>query len=334
MRLALPLLAAVLLLAGCGSAKRSATPAPAVLVTPAAQRQAVNSLQATYERVVSKVLPQVVQIQTSQGLGSGIVFDAKGDIVTNAHVVGNASTVTVTTSTNAYRNSQVVGTFVPDDLAVVRVSGGNLKPARFADSSKLKIGEIVLAVGNPLGLQSSVTQGIISALGRTTTEATGATLAGVIQTSASINPGNSGGALVDLNGQVVGIPTLAANSPFGGTAPGIGFAIPSNTIKDIASQLARNGKVTNSHRAFLGINAASLQTGNGVVVAKVYAGSGAAKAGIKPGDVIVSLAGHPTPSLEALSGILAHHRPGDRVKVKLDGQSPRTVTVTLGQLPG
>ncbi len=333
MRLAVPLLAAVLLLAGCGSATRSAG-TTTVLVTPAAQQQATSSLQATYERVVSKVLPQVVQIQTSQGLGSGIVFDGKGDIVTNAHVVGNASTVTVTTSTNTYRNSQVVGTFVPDDLAVVRVSGGNLKPASFADSSKLKIGEIVLAVGNPLGLQSSVTQGIISALGRTTTEATGATLAGVIQTSASINPGNSGGALVDLNGQVVGIPTLAANSPFGGAAPGIGFAIPSNTIKDIASQLAQNGKVTNSHRAFLGISAASLQTGNGVVVAKVYAGSGAAKAGIKPGDVIVSLAGRPTPSLEALSGILAHHKPGDRVKVKLDGQRPRTVTVTLGQLPG
>jgi putative serine protease PepD len=326
------LLTALPLLAACGGNSRTAAPpTTTVLVTPAAH---ASDLQTDFERVTRQVLPLVVQIKTASGLGSGVVFDRKGDVVTNAHVVGSASVVTVQTSTGRiYPRAKVVGTFPEDDLAVVRVSG-TPPAATFADSSKLKVGEIVLAVGNPLGLQSSVTEGIISALGRTSTEETGATLVGLIQTSASINPGNSGGALVNLDGQVVGIPTLAAGSPFGGAAPGIGFAIPSNTVTNIAGQLAASGRVTRTGRPFLGIQAASLQTGDGVLVTKVYPQTGAARAGIQQGDVIVAVAGTPTASLEALSETLARYKPGDTVKVRLAGAHPRTVTVKLGELPG
>jgi S1-C subfamily serine protease len=292
-----------------------------------------ESLQAAYERVVRTVSPQVVQISRGGGLGSGIVFNDKGDVVTNAHVVGSATKVSVAVSSGKVYPAKVVGKFVPDDLALVRVTSGQLPPAAtFADSSKLAVGEIVLAIGNPLGLTSSVTEGIISALDRTQIEDTGATLANTVQTSAAINPGNSGGALVDLKSQVVGMNTLAAGSPIGGLAPGIGFAIPSNTIKDIAGQIAVHGKVINSHRAFIGIGAATLST-SGILVTKVYAHSAAAKAGLRPGDVIVSIDGKPTPTMDALAQVLAHHHPGDTVKVTIKGRRKATLTVKLGELP-
>jgi S1-C subfamily serine protease len=327
MRVALVCVAAAAILTACGSS--TSTP-PTMVVQPVA---GAESLQARYERVVRTVSPQVVQISQPAGLGSGIVFDGKGDIVTNAHVVGSAAKVTVSVSTGKVYSAKVVGKFVPDDLALVRVTSGTLPPAAtFADSSKLAVGQIVLAIGNPLGLTSSVTEGIISALGRTQTEETGATLENTIQTSAAINPGNSGGALVGLNGQVVGMNTLAAGSPNGGLAPGIGFAIPSNTIKDIAGQLALNGKVINSHRPFIGIGAATLTTG-GILVTRVYAGSGAAKAGLKTGDVIGAVDGTPTPTLDALAQVLAKHKPGDQVKIEVSGKRKTTVRLTLGELP-
>jgi S1-C subfamily serine protease len=326
-RAALICFAVAAVVAGCGSAKQ-ATPTMTVQAASGAE-----SLQAAFERVVRTVSPQVVQISQPAGLGSGIVFDDKGDIVTNAHVVGTAKNVVVTISTGKTYPAKVVGTFVPDDLGLVRVTTRDLPPpATFADSSKLAVGEIVLAIGNPLGLTSSVTQGIISALGRTQTEQTGATLANTVQTSAAINPGNSGGALVNLNGQVVGMNTLAAGSPAGGLAAGIGFAIPSNTIKDIGGQLASHGRVVNSHRPFIGISAATLPTG-GIAVTKVYAGSGAAKAGLRAGDVIVSIDGAPTPTIDALAQVLARHKPGDQVKVELSGRRKATLTVMLGELP-
>jgi putative serine protease PepD len=317
--------------AGCGSSQPASQPPATMTVQQSAS--GAESLQAAYERVVRAVSPQVVQISQAEGLGSGIVFDGKGNIVTNAHVVGTAKNVVVTVSTGKTYPAKVVGTFVPDDLALVRVSNGKLPPAAsFADSSKLAVGQIVVAIGNPLGLTSSVTEGIISALGRTQTEESGATLANTVQTSAAINPGNSGGALVDLDSQVVGMNTLAAGSPNGGLAPGIGFAIPSNTIKDIAGQLAANGKVINSHRPFIGISAGTLPTG-GILVTKVYASSGAAKAGLKAGDVIVSVDGTPTPTLDALAQVLASHKPGETVKVGVNGRRKATLTVKLGQLP-
>jgi trypsin-like peptidase len=212
------------------------------------------------------VSPSVVQIETSEGLGSGIVFDAKGDIVTNYHVVGTAKTFTVTTYAPARRlTGKLVGTFPADDLAVIKVNSNALRPAAFADSSKLRVGEIAMAVGNPLGLSSSVTEGIVSALGRQEPEGNGVVLQNAIQTSAAINPGNSGGALVNIRGSVIGIPTLGAADPqLGGAAAGIGFAIPSNTVKNIASQIIQHGHVVSSGRPYLGIQVGD--TGNGVYV--------------------------------------------------------------------
>jgi S1-C subfamily serine protease len=202
-------------------------------------------LQNDFIRVVGRVSPSVVVIETASGLGSGIVFDSKGDIVTNNHVVDGSTKFTVTLADGQKLAGKLVGTYPAGDLAVIRVNGTNLQPATFGDSSTLVVGDIVLAVGNPLGLQSSVTQGIVSALDRKVSESKTVTLPNVIQTSAEINPGNSGGALVDLQGDVVGIPTLAALDPeFGDTAaPGIGFAIPSNMVVDVAGQLIAHGRV-------------------------------------------------------------------------------------------
>jgi S1-C subfamily serine protease len=308
-----------------------------------------SGLQSQYELVVRTVLPSVVQIATSDASGSGVVFDTKGDIVTNAHVVGSFKNVEVRPSTgNATLSGRVIGTFEPDDLAVVRVTqdAGALKPAGFANSENAAIGQIVLAMGNPLGLTNSVTQGIVSATGRTVTEPSqpgggAALIASAIQTTAAINPGNSGGALVDLQGQVLGIPTLQAREPTsaGGVAPGIGFAIPSNTVKNIAGQLIDKGRVTNSDRASLGITAQTMANGQGasagVTVVEVTPGGPADKAGLQPGDVIVGLNGEQTPSLVALEGALATLRPGDKATVHLvrDGKREQ-VTVRLGTLSG
>jgi putative serine protease PepD len=159
----------------------------------------------------------------------------------------------------------------------------------------------------------------------------------VIQTSAAINPGNSGGALVDIEGRVIGIPTLAATDPQlgGGSAPGIGFAIPSNLVKEIAGQILAHGKVVNSHRAFLGIRVGDTN-GNGVLVGSVTAGGAAARAGMRAGEVIVSLHGTPTPTTGALSTVLAELKPGQKVRIVVKQQSgaKTTLHVTLGTFPG
>jgi putative serine protease PepD len=318
---------------GCGSANTSKT---VTVATPAAA--GVADLQTAYERVVQRVSPSVVQIQTEDGLGSGVVYDASGRIVTNDHVVGDARTFTVTLADGAEHKATLVGTFAPDDLAVIRLTSGKAPAATFAaDSAKLRVGQVTLALGNPLGLRSSVTQGIVSSVGRTVSEGNGAVIAAAIQTSAAINPGNSGGALVDLDGQVIGIPTLAATVPElgGGQAAGIGFAIPASTVRRIAGQLISSGKVTDSGRAFLGIAAASLISGDGVVVASVTAGSAAEKAGIEQGDVISSVAGTDLTSSDDLSVRLAELRPGQTVPVAIqhpDG-TKETVQVKLGETP-
>ena len=278
-----------------------------------------------YERVVREVLPSVVQITTDTSTGSGVVYDNHGDIVTNEHVVGAAKTMRVQESVgNTSLTAKVVGMFAPDDLEVIRVEkgAGSLKPATFADSNKAQIGQIVLAMGNPLGLADSVTQGIVSATGRTvsSSESSGSTavIAPAIQTSAAINPGNSGGALVDLSGRVLGIPTLTAQLPGqGGAAPGIGFAIPSNTVRNIADQLIKSGRVANSGRASLGITAQTAASSKGrpvgVAVLDVAAGGTAATAGVRRGDIIVRLNNHMVSSLEDLEGMVSVLRPGTAV---------------------
>lgn len=306
------------------------------------------ALQQSYEEVIRTVLPSVVEITTGTGLGSGIVFDAQGDIVTNGHVVGTATSFQVSyANSTTPQAATLVGVYRPDDLAVIRVRHpGAVTPAAFTDSSKLAVGTIVLAMGNPLGLASSVTNGIVSAVGRTVSEppgpdSPGATLPQAIQTSASINPGNSGGALVDLAGHVIGIPTLAATDPQlgGGAAPGIGFAIPSNVVTDIASQLIKTGRVTNSHRAAIGATVTSVTDAYGqpvgIGVIDVTPGGPAAAAGIGPGDVITSLSGQQVTDTQRLAQILANLDVGNTVPVVVHtGANSKTVQLTLGQLAG
>jgi S1-C subfamily serine protease len=305
------------------------------------------SLQSNFESVIANVMPSVVLITLPSSLGSGIVLDSKGDIVTNNHVVAGATDyqVTLSTSSKTY-DAKLVNSFPQGDLAVIKMTDPptDLKPATFADSSKVVEGQIVLAMGNPIGLSSSATDGIISATGRTVTEPASsdtpaATLTDMIQTSAAINSGNSGGALVDLSGAVVGIPTLTAvDQTLGGAHPGIGFAISSDTAKRIADQIVTSGRVTDSGLASLGITGRSLIDANsrpvGVGVVEVTSGGPAANAGIVAGDVITSVNKVPVTSMDALSAELATLKPGQQVPVgitKADG-STSTVNVTLGTL--
>jgi len=331
---------------GCtsgSSSSSSSSSGSAIAVAPSVS----NQLQDDYEKVIANVLPSVVQITTASSLASGIVYDTKGDIVTNAHVVGSAKTFTVTLPTSTKTlDATLVGSYPDSDLAVIRLSTppSGLKPAVFGDSGKVEVGQITLAMGSPLGLSSSVTQGIVSALGRTVTEprtgdSPGATIGNMVQTSAAINPGNSGGALANLSSQVIGINTLAAvdQELNGGTAPGIGFAIPAATITSIADQLIKDGKVTNSGRAALGITARTYFNGDfqpaGAVIVDVVPGGAADSAGLQVSDVITKLGDTQITTLSSLTTALASLQPGAKVTVSYqrDGQT-KTAEVTLGTL--
>src|SRR4051794_17847359 len=272
-----------------------------------------------FARVVEKALPSVVQIRSRRGLGSGIVFDKAGHVVTNAHVVAGSRSFRVTLADGSQHTGMLRGTFPAGDLAVVQLQGVRPAPAVFADSSRVRVGDYALAIGNPLGLRSSVTQGIVSATSRTVGEGGGVALPSVIQTSAPINPGNSGGALVDATGAVIGVPTLAANDPeVGGVADGIGFAISSNTVRSIAGQLAANGSVQHSGRAWLGVDLRTL-AGTGVMVASTSPSGPAAQAGVRPGDLILSAGGRQTASVDDLATVLAGKRPGSRLALDVRG---------------
>ena len=341
--------AAALLAAGCSSSgsgpARSTAAASGVRVAAAADSGI--DLQNDYQNAVKNVLPSVVQITTSADLGSGVVYDTKGDIVTNAHVIGGAKSFQVQLATGGRPlAAKLIASFPANDLAVIRLTSppDGLKPAAFADSGKVAVGQIVLAMGNPLGLSSSVTQGIVSATGRTVSEGaseggTGATIPDLVQTSAAINPGNSGGALVNLDDQVIGIPTLAATDPqFGsGAAPGIGFAIPSSTVKRIADQIIKNGKVTDSGRAALGVTVRGVVDQNfqpaGVAIVQLTKGGAAQKAGLRAGDVITAVGDTEITTVQSLTESLAGFTPGQKVEISYERDGTRkTAEVTLGSL--
>jgi putative serine protease PepD len=296
---------------------------------------AALAFQKAITAVVHELSPSVVQIQNPAGLGSGIVFDSNGDIVTNNHVVAGGGPYTVTAGAHSY-SASLVGRFAPDDLAIVRVSGAKLTPAAFADSGRLAVGDFAIAIGNPLGLRSSVTDGIVSAFRQGVSEGNGVALPLVIQTSAAINPGNSGGALADLEGRVIGIPTLAANDPeLGGAAPGIGFAIPSNLVKDIAIQIIRFGHVVHSHRAYLGVQIGDTN-GAGILVQHITPGGPAARAGLVSGDVITSVNGQQTATVDDLTSVVSELKPGTTVTLQVATQqgAHKTLHLTLGTFPG
>lgn len=212
--------------------------------------QATSTVETAQEAAIAKVKAAVVEVdvttQSASAIGSGVIIDQRGYIVTNNHVVSGAQSIEVVLSDGTHLSAQLVGTDAADDLAVLKITTQKkLTVATLGDSSKLQVGEDVLAIGNPLGITGSVTQGIVSALDRSVSEGQGgATISNAIQTDAAINPGNSGGALIDLQGDLVGIPTLGAiDTQFNTPASGVGFAIPSNTVAAVVSQLIANGHV-------------------------------------------------------------------------------------------
>ncbi len=313
----------------------------------AAAPKAASELQDDYQNVIENVLPSVVQIEADDSLGSGVVYDDQGHIVTNAHVVGRERSMRVTTATGEQPlTAELVFSYPEQDLAVIKLeqTPEGLKPAAFGDSGEVEVGQIVLAMGSPLGLSSSVTQGIVSAVGRAVTTSgagggVGTTFGNMVQTSAAINPGNSGGALVDLDGQVIGVPTLAATDPElgGSAAPGIGFAIPASTVRSIADQIIRDGQVTDSGRAALGIRGRTVLNTeyqpSGVAVVEVTPGGAAAEAGLRSGDIITRVGDKAVTTITSLAEALASLRPGDTVDVEyVRGGTARSAEVTLGEM--
>ncbi|HEU0225416.1 MAG TPA: Do family serine endopeptidase, partial [Steroidobacteraceae bacterium] len=268
--------------------------------------------------------------------GSGVIVDARGGyIVTNAHVVKNASEITITLVNETELKAQVVGTDERSDVAVLRVQDGRL-PAeiRLADSSKIEVGDFVIAIGNPFGLQHTVTSGIVSALGRTGISRDG--VEDFIQTDAAINPGNSGGALVSLDGELVGINSVILSQSGGNI--GIGFAIPSNLVRSVMEQLIQHGEV---NRGQLGVVTLSLtpefrkslglaEDAQGALVSQVAEGSAAERAGIEVGDVITAVGGQPIRNNAELRNVIGMMKVGDTALIALlrEGK-PRTVTAVL-----
>ena len=284
---------------------------------------------------------------TATASGSGIIISDDGYILTNNHVISSTSedsfyqiseankiTVTLFNDSTEYE-AKIVGKDEETDLAVIKIDKTGLVKAEFADSDSIKVGEFAMAVGNPMGMQSSVTTGIISAVNREITDTDGKTYT-LIQTDAAINSGNSGGALVNSEGKVIGINTLKLT---GNSVEGIGFAIPINSTTDITSQLIEYSKVK---RPYIGITGIDLdeQTARtynlvvGVYVKSVEDFSSAEKAGIKPGDVIIEADGTKITTMDDLTKIKNSHKIGDEMKIKVnrDGQE-RDLTVTLGEQP-
>ncbi|MEU3264672.1 S1C family serine protease [Streptomyces bacillaris] len=353
-RLLLPLSAgacALALATGCSGADPAPAPA-AAKATPSGTAQGsvtrdTADLEGAYRAVINDVLPSVVQIDASDSLGSGIVYDDKGHIVTNAHVIGDEKSFKVTVATGeAVLDATLVSAYPEQDLAVIKLDEvpDALKPAKFGDAEKVEVGQIVMAMGSPLGLSSSVTQGIVSALGRTVSESrsgggTGATIANMVQTSAAINPGNSGGALVNLRSEVIGIPTLAATDPQMGdsAAPGIGFAIPVSMVRTVADQIIKDGKVTDSGRAALNITGRTVVDDSyrpaGVALVSVDRGGAADEAGLRAGDIVTKIGDSEVTTVTSLSEALAGDKPGDKVTVTYTrGGDSRTAEVTLGEI--
>jgi S1-C subfamily serine protease len=312
-----------------------------------------------------RVKPAVVQVTNEQtgignfgqsssavpvGVGSGIIYDTDGHILTNDHVVSGATKIIVSLTDGRTFDAKLLGGDQRTDLAVVQISGSNLPVAELGDSTQMRVGDWVVAIGNALALPGgpTVTGGVVSAMDRTIQEpatssgTAGPFLFGLIQTDAPINPGNSGGPLVNLDGQVIGINTLGGGSTSSGTQTyGIGFAISMATAKPIADQLVATGKVVHP---YVGIEyvplspAVSAQNGisvpYGAYIEKVVSGSPAAQAGLQAGDVITAIDGTKIESDSALAQILSGDKPGDTVTLTvLRGSQTLTIKVTLAQLP-
>jgi putative serine protease PepD len=268
--------------------------------------------------------------QESVGQGSGFVYDSSGHVVTNEHVIAGATTVHVKFQDGKTYSAKVIGTDASTDVAVVKVDApaSELHPLTLADSSTVAVGDGVVAIGSPFGLENSVTSGIVSGLNRTISSPNNFSIPNAIQTDAAINHGNSGGPLLDSSGNVIGITSqIESNS---GANDGVGFAVPSNTVRSIVSQLLAHGKVAH---AYLGIEVGTASNG-GAVVGSVHSGTPAARAGLRAGDVIIKIDGSSIGSASELQQAIDARKPGDDVAlvVRRNGAT-RTVHVTLGTRP-
>lgn len=299
---------------------------------------------------IEKFRPSVVQInvttQNGQGsLGSGTIIDSRGYIVTNDHVVTGAKSLQVELFDGTKLPAQLTGLDPLDDLAVVKITPPpHMAVAKLGDSSQLQVGQTVLAIGSPLGVTQTVTGGIVSALGRNVPGGEGSFIFNSIQMDAAINPGNSGGALVDLQSDLVGIPTLTIVNPsFNTPASGLGFSIPANRAAFIVPQLIQSGKVTDFGLADLGLQGTTvdataaaqlkLPVTQGVLVASVNATGPAAQAGLKAGDVIVRLNSTAVTDEAGLLDNVLNKSPGEQVALQVyRGSQLSTVNITLGKL--
>ncbi len=269
------------------------------------------------------------QQEKQRSQGSGFVYDTRGNIITNQHVVEGAESITVTFWNGKTASATLVGSDPSTDTAVIKVdaAASALHPLSLADSTAVEVGDGVVAIGSPFGLEETVTTGIVSALHRQMTAPNNFTIDDSIQTDAAINHGNSGGPLLNMQGKVIGI-TAQIESDSGGN-DGVGFAVPSNTARTIANKLIATGKV---EHAYLGV---SLKPASeGVRLDSICTGTPAAKAGLQVGDAITSFAGKKVTSVDALRFAVDAKHPGDRVTVTfLRGGKSRTATVTLGTRP-
>jgi Do/DeqQ family serine protease len=276
--------------------------------------------------------------QIERGLGSGVIVSADGTILTNAHVIDGAEKITVLMNDNKSFDAKLVGSDKPSDLAVLKIEAANMPFLTLGNSDNVRIGDIVLAIGNPLGIGQSVTAGIISAKGRRTGLSDGS-FEDFLQTDAPINRGNSGGALVNLNAELIGINSqILSGGPSGGNI-GIGFSIPSNMAKSVMEQLLKDGRV---HRGMLGVNiqnitadtaqALDLKETKGVIVSNVKQGSAADKAGVKRGDIITAINGEAIEDGNVLRNKVAGTAPGTEIKLTIsrDG-NPQELTAVLDE---
>ncbi len=318
------------------------------------QPQDNGTSTATYPdliEVVDEAQPSVVSIWTEtttydfflravpqEGAGTGVIFDAEGYVMTNNHVVEGAESISVTLVDGRTFDATLVGNDSSTDLAVIKIEGTDLPVARLGDSSKLKVGEWVIAIGNALALKGgpTVTEGIVSCIGRSIQESNGTVLYDLIQTSAAINAGNSGGPLINLAGEVMGINTAVASQ-----AEGIGFAISINSAKSVISDLKSYGKVI---RPWLGVSVYTvtpsfasqygLSVTEGVLVTKVSGGSPAEKAGLRSGDVIVRLDGEKVTTAEEAIQAIGAHKIGDQISITyVRNEAENTVSATLAESP-
>lgn len=333
----------VLLGAACTNGDGDASPettATTPTTTSSGQPASARGSFADIPDVVAAVEPSIVAVVTNSGQGSGVVWSADGVVVTNHHVVAGASAVELAFADGQRSPARVTATDPQTDLAVLRTDRRNLPAATFADALP-RVGELAIAIGNPLGFENTVTAGIISGLGRSIPGAAqqAPALVELIQTDAAISPGNSGGALVDGDGEVVGINVAYIPPALG--AESLGFAIPAPTVRDVVTELLERGSV---RQAYLGVRPAPLtpeiaarlgtSRDEGVLVLAVTVPSPAAEAGLEPGDILVRAGDRDLRTVEDFLGALRTRDPGDVLDLTVvRGDEERTVTVTLGERP-